>query len=75
MNEKNNIKNVGLKCFGCTACLAICPKKAITMKYDKKGFLYPNIDEKKCVNCGLCLKTCPAINNCNEKKDLSKEKN
>lgn len=49
-------------CTGCTACATICPKKAITLKEDKNGFRYPTIDEKKCVNCGLCKKICPVLN-------------
>ena len=32
------------KCSGCSACLNICPKNAISMKEDEKGFRYPNID-------------------------------
>lgn len=47
------------ECNGCEACQAICPKKAIQMVRDKDGFYYPHIDEKKCVNCGLCGKVCP----------------
>lgn len=31
------------------------------MKEDEEGFLYPYIDEDKCVNCGLCEKVCPAL--------------
>ena len=50
------------KCCGCTACLNICPKKAITMIEDSNGFLYPMIDKKKCINCGLCRKKCPVLN-------------
>lgn len=49
-------------CCGCTACMSICPVKAITMKEDEEGFLYPVVDTEKCVNCGLCEKTCPIIN-------------
>lgn len=45
-------------CCGCTACMNICPKKAITMQEDNEGFLYPVIDEKKCIQCGLCEKVC-----------------
>ena len=45
-------------CCGCTACAAICPKKAITMSPDADGFVYPVVDESKCVHCGLCEKVC-----------------
>ena len=41
-------------CNGCGACALRCPKKAITMKMDKEGFIYPEIDKEKCINCGLC---------------------
>lgn len=36
----------------------ICLKKAILMKEDECGFLYPQIDEKLCVKCGACKKVC-----------------
>lgn len=49
-------------CCGCTACYAICPKSAITMEPDEEGFLYPVVNEEKCVRCYQCLKVCP-INN------------
>lgn len=45
-------------CCGCTACYAICPKQAISMVEDKEGFLYPTIDDDKCVGCYMCLKVC-----------------
>ena len=41
-------------CCGCTACYNACPKKAIEMQADQEGFLYPVIDQKKCVDCGIC---------------------
>ena len=50
------------KCCGCHSCLNICPKKAIIMKEDNKGFKYPEVDSEKCVNCGMCKKVCPIIN-------------
>lgn len=49
-------------CCGCTACASICAHDAITMKPDTLGFLYPQVDEEKCVDCDLCEKVC-AFNN------------
>lgn len=45
-------------CCGCTACASICAHDAITMEPDALGFLYPKVDEAKCVDCGLCEKVC-----------------
>ena len=56
------IKNK-IDCCGCQACYNICPKNAIEMQEDEKGFKYPKIDKEKCINCGLCNKVCPVINN------------
>lgn len=32
------------------------------MHEDEQGFLYPKVDSSKCVNCELCEKVCPVIN-------------
>ena len=53
------------KCSGCTACLNICSKQAISMQRDSKGFLYPVIDRSKCIECGLCLKACTWLDKIN----------
>lgn len=58
MNIENKLKQKNLKCSGCTACFAICPKSAITMQEDSEGFKYPAIDKSKCIDCGLCSKVC-----------------
>lgn len=50
-------------CTGCGVCLSICPKKCIQFKENEEGFLYPFINQEKCVNCGLCTKNCPILNN------------
>lgn len=57
------------KCCGCHACYNICPKEAIKMETDEKGFKYPVIDTKKCVKCGLCKKICPVLNNKENKNE------
>jgi formate hydrogenlyase subunit 6/NADH:ubiquinone oxidoreductase subunit I len=46
------------QCCGCTACYAVCPIGAITMVEDEEGFEYPQIDEDKCIRCGMCQKVC-----------------
>ena len=50
-------------CCGCHACMNICPKHAISMYEDEKGFKYPKINQDKCINCGMCKKVCPILNN------------
>ena len=37
-------------CCGCTACMSICTHRAITMKPDALGFLYPEINTDKCLS-------------------------
>lgn len=57
---KNTIECVSKnKCSGCGACYNKCPKNAISMEYDREGFLFPVVDKNKCVNCGLCQRVCP----------------
>lgn len=56
-------------CTGCSACLSVCPKGAITMEYNERGFLYPKVDANKCVKCGICSKVCSKL----EKKDFFEE--
>ena len=50
------------ECCGCTSCYNACPTSAITLRKDELGYLYPSIDEKKCVKCNLCEKVCPSLN-------------
>lgn len=45
-------------CCGCTACENVCPHGAILMEPDVLGFLYPKVNDDKCVDCGLCEKVC-----------------
>lgn len=48
-------------CTGCSACYSVCSKSAILMKEDKEGFLFPQIDTVKCVDCKKCENVCPIL--------------
>ncbi|NJE45757.1 Coenzyme F420 hydrogenase/dehydrogenase, beta subunit C-terminal domain [Massilimicrobiota sp. SW1139] len=61
-NEKKN-------CCGCGACENICPKKAISMKEDEYGFIYPEINHNLCIECHLCEKVCHFQSRSNYSKD------
>jgi coenzyme F420-reducing hydrogenase beta subunit len=62
-----NIFDKKENCCGCSACLNICPRSAISMEADIEGFLYPKIDKEKCIDCHLCLQICPLIHSENLK--------
>ena len=47
------------ECCGCTACKSVCPQEAILLVEDEEGFLYPEINEKLCIRCYMCMKVCP----------------
>ncbi len=49
-------------CTGCQACRNICAHQAIINTKDSLGFFYPKIDDRKCIDCGLCQRVCPSIN-------------
>lgn len=55
-------------CCGCNACVQRCPKQCITMQADGEGFLYPIVDTALCIDCGLCEKVCPVINQSEPRK-------
>ena len=46
------------ECCGCTACMNICKKQAISMESDIDGFMYPIVNNDLCVECGLCKTVC-----------------
>ena len=49
-------------CCGCSACVQICPRHCIEMKENLEGFLYPLVDSHSCIECHLCEKVCPVLN-------------
>lgn len=56
-------------CCACHACYNICPKGAISMEEDDKGFKYPVVKQEMCINCGICEKVCPILNRNSEKRN------
>lgn len=73
--EEKFIKIVNKKdCTGCRACEQICPVKAISMNEDDEGFLTPKVNEEKCINCGLCKKTCGQIDRFHNQNNLEEKK-
>lgn len=49
-------------CCGCNACVQKCPRQCISMHMDDEGFYYPEVDSVSCIDCDLCEKVCPVIN-------------
>lgn len=48
-------------CKGCRYCINFCPKEAISISsyINKKGYQVVDVDESKCVKCGICHTVCP----------------
>lgn len=69
MSDIKTIEIIGKSCTACRACEQVCPKNAIKMIENKEGFLYPDIDKEKCINCGVCLKSCHIQNDINERNE------
>lgn len=57
-------------CCGCSACVQCCPKQCIKLYEDEEGFLYPKVDNSICIDCGLCERVCPVLNQAEERKPI-----
>ena len=44
------------RCFGCAACIALCPVDALTL-----DGLLAIVDEPTCTHCNLCIPSCPVF--------------
>ena len=42
------------RCFGCAACVALCPLNALELDN-----LLAVVDEPSCTHCKLCIPACP----------------
>ena len=43
-------------CYGCGACIALCPVDALTLES-----LLAIVDEPKCTHCEHCIPACPVF--------------
>ena len=48
------------RCEGCSACVRICPPKALELGRNAKGEHQIRIDDKACITCFCCHEICPA---------------
>ena len=46
----------GDKCFGCGACIALCPVNVLDLQNRLAV-----VDEKNCTHCELCIPSCPVF--------------
>ncbi len=42
------------RCFGCAACIALCPVNALSLIN-----IMAIVDEPTCTHCNLCIPACP----------------
>ena len=48
-------------CTGCALCANVCSRDAIHMEWSSEGFLIPKVNTESCINCGLCIRQCIAL--------------
>lgn len=62
MKGKNSVQRIinSSICSACGACMAICPKHAISFKRNNSNFLSAIVDINLCVDCGQCIMVCPS---------------
>lgn len=63
-------KILEVTCIGCRVCEQSCKIGAITITTDEHGFYKPQIDNNKCIRCGVCENCCPQLNQHDEIRPL-----
>jgi formate hydrogenlyase subunit 6/NADH:ubiquinone oxidoreductase subunit I len=63
-NFKGYVRNDLNKCTGCSACVPICPVRALDFKAESRVDGSINVQEfrinlGKCFSCGACIEVCP----------------
>ena len=48
-------------CTGCGSCYNTCQHGALEMREDNEGFFFPEVKIDLCVECGLCSRSCPEL--------------
>lgn len=54
-NGGERCKTCAYGCMSCSSCMAVCKRDAVF--YNVYGVA--EVDEDKCIGCGLCAKACP----------------
>lgn len=60
-------------CCGCGNCANTCPVDAIQMVANAEGFLVPQVDREKCIDCGACDRQCIYLNATKNKPDFEEK--
>lgn len=62
-------------CCGCGLCKSQCPCNAIEMVPDQEGFMYPEVNESKCVSCEKCKQICPVLKSIKKEEAIEVSQN
>lgn len=51
----------GESCKSCQYCIVNCPKSALTLTgpINSAGYITTEVDNDKCITCGICYNICP----------------
>lgn len=60
-NQRNDISIVVSQqlCHSCGACFACCDNGSIDYAESIGGYVFPRINARTCIHCGLCYEVCP----------------